>query len=239
MTQLPPNAANTRARFVRVEFAPVAFAVAGLLALLAVPASAEVAETAAGLAGALPGARPEKPLYAVKSRFSGTAAVISFTTVKPRPVAPRADGGKPGAARIATTGRMTAPGAVLVSRPGAGRGVSLTSGFGMRGDPFNGTARAHRGLDLAAPYGSPVIATSPGVVARAGWMGGYGNCVIVDHGGGVETRYGHLAAITVAPGQQIGRGGVLGYVGSTGRSTGPHLHYEVRVNGAAVNPLAR
>ena len=109
----------------------------------------------------------------------------------------------------------------------------------MRGDPFLGTARAHRGLDFAAPYGSPVVTTSAGIVARAGWMGGYGNCVIVDHGGGVETRYGHLSAITVAPGQQVSQGALLGYVGSTGRSTGPHLHYEVRINGAAVNPLAR
>ncbi len=87
--------------------------------------------------------------------------------------------------------------------------------------------------------GSAVVSRSPGVVAATGWMGGYGNRVVVDHGGGVQTLYGHLSRIAVTPGQHVDPGMVLGAVGSTGRSTGPHLHYEVRLNGSAINPLVR
>jgi len=112
----------------------------------------------------------------------------------------------------------------------------LTSGFGLRVDPFLGGLRMHSGLDFAAPRGTPVGATAAGVVERAGWMGGYGNSVIVDHGGGLQTRYGHLSGIMVVPGETVPKGAVLGLVGSTGRSTGNHLHYEVRYRGSPIDP---
>jgi len=123
-------------------------------------------------------------------------------------------------------------GAGLLSR------MRMTSGFGLRLDPFLGTMRMHRGLDLAAPRGTPVPASGAGTVAAAGWMGGYGNGVVVNHGNGVETRYGHLSSISVTAGQRVAKGEILGRVGSTGRSTGNHLHYEVRQAGHAVNPAS-
>ena len=118
------------------------------------------------------------------------------------------------------------------------RTSNITSGFGSRWHPILGGYRFHTGLDLAAPLGAAVAATSPGTVVVAGWCGGYGQCVTIDHGGGVLTLYGHLSRIDVAPGQTVGRGQSIGLVGSTGRSTGPHLHYEVRVNGQPVDPSA-
>ena len=94
-------------------------------------------------------------------------------------------------------------------------------------------------MDLAAPYGSPIVATADGVIGTAGWSGGYGLLVAISHGDGVQTRYGHLSRLNVAAGQQVRRGDVIGFVGSTGESTGPHVHYEVRVNGTAIDPLGR
>lgn len=117
------------------------------------------------------------------------------------------------------------------------RGASLTSSFGMRRHPLLGGFRAHGGVDLAAPTGTPIVAPSDGVVGTADWRGGYGLAVTLEHGGGVQTRYGHMSRLNVAPGQRVRKGEVIGFVGSTGRSTGPHLHYELRVNGQAVNPL--
>jgi len=108
----------------------------------------------------------------------------------------------------------------------------------VRSDPFRGSAAMHAGIDLSGPIGTPIYATADGVVSTAGWnSGGYGNLVKVDHGRGIETRYGHLSAITVRPGDRITRGQVIGRMGSTGRSTGSHLHYEVRIDGRAVNPI--
>jgi len=107
----------------------------------------------------------------------------------------------------------------------------------MRNHPVLGGRRGHKGIDLAAPTGTPIRATADGVVEMADWFGGYGLYVQLDHGAAMETRYGHMSRIAVAQGQQVRKGDVIGYVGSTGRSTGPHLHYEVRVSGDAVNPL--
>lgn len=118
------------------------------------------------------------------------------------------------------------------------KGLRLTSAFGNRRHPILGGYRAHDGIDLAAPTGTPVRATGDGVVATADWTGGYGLLVALNHGGGMQTRYGHMSKLAVAAGQRVKKGDVVGYVGSTGRSTGPHLHYEVRVNGRAVDPLA-
>jgi murein DD-endopeptidase MepM/ murein hydrolase activator NlpD len=96
----------------------------------------------------------------------------------------------------------------------------------------------HDGLDFSAPYGAPVYATGSGVVVQAGWMGVYGLAVVVDHARGYRTLYGHLSRLAVRPGQRVARGGLLGYVGSTGRSTGPHLHYGVYRYGTPVDPRA-
>lgn len=116
------------------------------------------------------------------------------------------------------------------------RTQGITSGFGTRWHPILGGYRFHTGLDLAAPSGAAVVATSPGTIMAAGWCGGYGLCVTIDHGGGLQTLYGHLSRIDVSPGQNVSSGQAIGLVGSTGRSTGPHLHYEVRINGLPVNP---
>jgi murein DD-endopeptidase MepM/ murein hydrolase activator NlpD len=112
----------------------------------------------------------------------------------------------------------------------------ISSGFGSRWHPVYGGSRFHAGIDMVAPTGTPVVATAPGIVATAGGCGGYGLCVAIDHGGGVVTIYGHLSRIDVAPGTRIERGQSLGQVGSTGVSTGPHLHYEIRRSGQPLNP---
>ena len=114
---------------------------------------------------------------------------------------------------------------------------TFTSAFGVRSDPFRGSAAMHAGVDLASPTGTPIYATADGVVDRAEWFGGYGNMVEIDHGKSIATRYGHMSKIVAHSGQRVRRGELIGYVGSTGRSTGPHLHYEVRIDGRAVNPI--
>jgi murein DD-endopeptidase MepM/ murein hydrolase activator NlpD len=114
--------------------------------------------------------------------------------------------------------------------------VEFTSGFGIRTDPFLGRPAMHTGLDFRAAMGDPVRATANGKVASAGWAGGYGRMIEIDHGNGLSTRYGHLSEIGVKVGDQIKIGQVIGAVGSTGRSTGPHLHYETRIEGEAVDP---
>jgi len=116
-------------------------------------------------------------------------------------------------------------------------GLTMTSNFGMRVHPVLGGLRAHKGIDLSAPVGTPIHATADGVVGKAAWFGGYGLYVQLEHGDDLETRYGHMSRLNVAEGQHIHKGDIVGYVGTTGRSTGPHLHYEVRVSGVAVNPV--
>jgi murein DD-endopeptidase MepM/ murein hydrolase activator NlpD len=112
----------------------------------------------------------------------------------------------------------------------------VTGSFGERIDPFNGEGAFHSGVDISAGYGQPVIAPADGVVVFADLMGGYGRAIVLDHGHGITTRYGHLANFAVISGQRVQRGDTLGYVGLSGRSTGPHLHYEVRINDTPVNP---
>lgn len=117
------------------------------------------------------------------------------------------------------------------------REMNMASGFGVRRDPLNRRRAMHEGIDLVAPLRSPVSATGPGTVVFAGTRGAYGKLVEIDHGMGVRTRYAHLGAFRVATGQKVLAGHVIGLVGTTGRTTGPHLHYEVIVDGKPNNPI--
>ncbi len=117
------------------------------------------------------------------------------------------------------------------------RDARMTSDYGMRNHPILRQRRRHNGVDLAAPTGTPVYATADGIVGRADWFSSYGLYISIDHGAELETRYAHLSRLAVAAGDRVEKGELIGYVGSTGRSTGPHLHYEVRVDGVAVNPI--
>jgi len=166
---------------------------------------------------------PGAARYPVRTNVAGSGLMVSFSKT---PVT------------VSTSSTSaTAPFAGLPGQlPIGGR---LTSGFGMRAHPISGGVRLHSGVDLAAPHGSPVRATASGRVQTAGWAGGYGYMVSTRRADGVEARYAHLSGIAVAPGQEVKEGDVVGYVGSTGNSTGPHVHYEVRLNGVAVNPLGR
>jgi murein DD-endopeptidase MepM/ murein hydrolase activator NlpD len=122
-----------------------------------------------------------------------------------------------------------------IGNPAPSRPIS--SSYGVRKDPILGTPAMHSGMDFRAPVGFPATATAPGQVTKAGWAGGYGRMVEIDHGNGISTRFAHLSRIDVDEGTIVGLGDVIGKVGSSGRSTGPHLHYEVRRNGDAVDPL--
>ena len=112
----------------------------------------------------------------------------------------------------------------------------ISSGFGNRVDPFNSARAFHPGIDYPNPTGTPVFSAGQGTILFAGWKTGYGKFIEIDHGNGLVTRYGHLSKILVRVGQRINAGDLIGKVGSTGRSTGPHLHFEVRKNNVAVNP---
>ncbi len=116
------------------------------------------------------------------------------------------------------------------------KSFSYSSSFGVRFDPFTGMSAMHAGVDMAGHQGDPIYAAANGTVSLAGWSGAYGNCVEVAHGRGLSTRYGHLSAILVHAGQVVHQGDVIARMGSTGRSTGTHLHYEVRIDGRPVNP---
>ena len=113
----------------------------------------------------------------------------------------------------------------------------LTSGFGYRLSPFTGQAKLHAGLDIANRVGTPIVAPAKGTVTFSGWQGAYGNVIIINHGNSITTRYAHMEKALAKEGQVVNRGDVIGTIGNTGRSTGPHLHYEVRVGGVPVNPM--
>jgi murein DD-endopeptidase MepM/ murein hydrolase activator NlpD len=133
------------------------------------------------------------------------------------------------AIQFANTGKLGDYGSPL-------KNYSISSGFGPRNRPTAGASTFHQGLDMAAPMGSPIYATHDGVVSFSGWGGGYGNNILLSAGGGIQTFYGHNSKNVVKSGQQVRRGQLIGYVGSTGISTGPHLHYGIKVNGQWVNP---
>ncbi|WP_427963944.1 M23 family metallopeptidase [Altererythrobacter sp.] len=134
------------------------------------------------------------------------------------------------------TGPISQPTVAIPSRMPL-EGSRLTSGFGMRNHPVLGGRRKHKGIDLAAPIGTPVYATADGIVGKAQWFSSYGLYVQIEHGADLETRYAHMSKLAVAAGEKVSKGDLIGYVGTTGRSTGPHLHYEVRMDGVAVNPI--
>jgi murein DD-endopeptidase MepM/ murein hydrolase activator NlpD len=146
-----------------------------------------------------------------------------------------------------TSAALPAGGLRLLAVPGLGDLAStpslwpvighLTGSFGERMDPFSGEGAFHTGVDISSQYGDAVRATADGVVIEANERAGYGRLVVVDHGYGLTTYYGHLSSFNVLPGQQLRRGDTIGNVGVSGRSTGPHVHYEVRINGAPVNPM--
>ena len=192
----------------RNAFGSRGFFVAALLAVCAAPAAAAEAPQAGGVGG---------PFEAVQPLKSAPNFKQLFTSWK----------------------KMEEPVKPVVAIPSTQpvQGVALTSGYGVRSDPFRGRAAMHAGIDLAGPIGTPIYATADGYVGRAEWAGGYGNLVELNHGRGIQTRYGHLTRSTVQAGQAIKRGQLIGYMGSTGRSTGSHLHYEVRIDGKAVNPI--
>jgi murein DD-endopeptidase MepM/ murein hydrolase activator NlpD len=136
----------------------------------------------------------------------------------------------------------TPKGRARADRPWSGRFIRpvegrITSGYGMRNHPIFKVRKMHTGIDIAAPTGTPIRAADAGVVVEAGYIRGYGYTVIIDHGGGVATLYAHCSALLVSAGQEVQRGQIIARVGSTGYSTGPHLHFEVRVNGEPVDPL--
>ena len=157
-------------------------------------------------------------LYALRSSAFSGAATVGIEL----------GGGKP-----ATTADWLRMAAAPTMWPVEG---PVTGSFGERIDPFNGEGAFHTGVDISTAYGQSVIAPADGVVVFAAENGGYGQLLILEHGHGISTRYGHLAGFATAVGQDVRRGDIIGYVGRSGRSTGPHLHYEVRINDVPVNP---
>ena len=135
------------------------------------------------------------------------------------------DRSTPAAARVSVPSRMPLDDA------------RLSSDYGMRTHPVLGGRRNHSGVDLAAPTGTPIYATADGYVSKAEWFSSYGKFVAIEHGANLQTRFAHMSQIVAREGQRVKKGELIGYVGSTGRSTGPHLHYEVRIDGKAVNPV--
>lgn len=136
------------------------------------------------------------------------------------------------------TGRETkAEARVVIPSRSPVRDYKLTSDYGPRSDPFRGGRRQHKGIDMAGPVGTPIYATADGIVGMAQRFGSYGKFVEINHGNEIQTRYAHLSGINVQPYQRVKAGDLIGFMGSTGRSTGSHLHYEVRIAGEAVNPM--
>jgi murein DD-endopeptidase MepM/ murein hydrolase activator NlpD len=116
--------------------------------------------------------------------------------------------------------------------------MRFSSSYGYRTDPFQGRRKNHKGVDIPGPIGTPIYATADGTIGRAQWVSGYGKYIEVEHGNAIQTRYGHLSGMNVVSGQRVKQGDIIGFMGSTGRSTGSHLHYEVRIAGEPVNPMS-
>lgn len=201
--------------FALLAFAPLVMAATPALANSS--ASAAAAEIAAPIqenrTAPLGGGDAQfRQLFAQWQSMDGPGA--SSTTAAPAPIA-----------SISVPSRMPLEGAYM------------SSGYGMRTHPVLGGRRAHAGIDLAAPTGTPIYATADGLISKAENFSSYGLYVAIEHGAELQTRYAHMSRIAVAAGQRVKKGDIIGYVGSTGRSTGPHLHYEVRIAGEPVNPV--
>lgn len=199
------------------------------LAALAEPAAARVQKLKAAIAES--GLHPDR----VMARAPGSAMGGPFVPAKIESSAFERQLNDAQKAFVALERLRRALPYVPLRKPLAGA-LDVTSSFGYRVDPFIGRGALHSGMDMRAETGAPVLATAAGKVVTAGWSGGYGNLVEIDHGDGIATRYGHMSAITVSEGQAVSAGAVVGRVGSTGRSTGPHLHYEVRLDDEATDP---
>lgn len=195
------------------------------------PALANSAAANADITAPLRAAQATRPSAAggdpeFQQLFTGWKSADNGGFVQPQPASP--------STANAPTYRPT--GVSIPSRMPV-NGATLTSGYGLRWHPVIGGRRQHKGVDLAMPIGTPVYATADGVISKADWFSSYGLYISIEHGGNIQTRYGHLSRLNVAAGQTVHKGDLIGYVGSTGRSTGPHLHYEVRIAGSAVNPI--
>jgi murein DD-endopeptidase MepM/ murein hydrolase activator NlpD len=233
-----------------------AYAAARIATAVAVPVSAKSPSYSAQLASLA--AETERRVKAIEQRQAALAAALATEDMDPEslrrlrlyPAAPGMDGlggpfdsaqGDPTFKQLFNSWKKLdnlSDGAIAVPSDKPVKTAAFTSGYGVRSDPFRGASAMHAGIDLAGPVGTPIYATADGVVRQAGWnSGGYGNLIEIDHGRGIETRYAHLSKITVRDGQRVKRGELIGRMGSTGRSTGSHLHYEVRIDGRAVNPV--
>lgn len=183
------------------------------------------------------------PLRAAQSAKTGQAGDAEFRALFAgwtTPASAKAvQGGSavPGSLSAIPTAATMRPAAVSVPSRMPVESAALTSGYGMRTHPVLGGRRQHKGVDLAQPTGTPVYATADGVISKADWFSSYGLYISIEHGAEIQTRYGHLSRLNVAAGQAVHKGDLIGFVGSTGRSTGPHLHYEVRIAGNSVNPV--
>jgi murein DD-endopeptidase MepM/ murein hydrolase activator NlpD len=175
--------------------------------------------------------------YGVKKALTGSPDLISEAPLVPNMRQTLAEYDYLRTTNLASRGRNIFSRANVNVLPAAwpinGR---LMGGYGERNDPFSGEGAMHTGIDISAPVGTPVKVTADGVVIHSNWNGGYGRCVIVDHGNGYQTWYAHLSKMDVVEGQEIRQGDVVGRVGATGKATGPHLHYEVRIHATPVNP---
>jgi murein DD-endopeptidase MepM/ murein hydrolase activator NlpD len=158
------------------------------------------------------------------------ASLFAFNLIRNASLAPSAQSVSRGFVPLVDFGRQGVPSIWPI------RG-QISEGFGQRLDPFSGEGAFHSGVDIRAPLGTRVDAGGDGIILEAGWDAGYGNAILMDHGNGLATRYGHLSKIFVVVGQEVKRGQVIGAVGVTGKTTGPHLHYEVLVNDTPVNPM--
>ena len=216
------------------------------------PATTKISSLPAELAGPLARAddavagQAALAVRALDARYAATASELRKLGISPARIAEGGPyepvtGGDATFKQLFTSWKKLdnlADGAIAVPSDKPVKSADFTSGYGVRSDPFKGRAAMHAGIDLAGPLGTAISATADGTVSNAGFnSGGYGNLIKLDHGRGIETRYGHLSKIAVQPGQRVTRGQLIGRMGSTGRSTGSHLHYEVRIDGRAVNPI--
>lgn len=172
-----------------------------------------------------------------KAQMATVSAMATPTLITARVATPKGDSNFKALFGAMNTMSNTASRTIAIPSRKPVDSMRLTSSFGMRNHPVLRKRMRHNGIDIPAATGTPIYAPADGVVGRAQRLGGYGNYAEIEHGNGIQTRFGHMSRIAVSPGQRVSRGQIVGYVGSTGRSTGPHLHYEVRIAGTPVNPI--